>query len=71
MVWTQEKHTVIEKDHLGAWLESWEGVLLVTDFSTTLTLTMASAQVVTAFTNNSHSQDSNHPDDLFQSRYIN
>ena len=31
---------------------------------------MASAQVVeTSVTNNSPSQDSNHPDDLFQSRY--
>ena len=31
---------------------------------------MASAQVVeTLVTNNSPSQDSNHPDDLFQSRY--
>ena len=36
-----------------------------------LTLKMASAQVVeTSVTNNSPSQDSNHPDDLFQSRYI-
>ena len=34
-------------------------------------LKMASAQVVeTSVTNNSPSQDSNHPDDLFQSRYI-
>ena len=33
---------------------------------------MASAQVVeTSVTNNSPSQDSNHPDDLFQSRYEN
>jgi len=33
---------------------------------------MASAQVVeTSVTNNSPSQDSNHPDDLFQSRLIN
>ena len=32
---------------------------------------MASAQVVeTSVTNNSPSQDSNHPDDLFQSRYV-
>ena len=31
---------------------------------------MASAQVVeTSVTNNGPSQDSNHPDDLFQSRY--
>ena len=33
------------------------------------TLKMASAQVVeTSVTNNSPSQDSNHPDDLFQSK---
>ena len=32
---------------------------------------MASAQVVeTSVTNNSPSQDSNHPDDIFQSRYV-
>ena len=43
----------------------------MTDVSTnTTTLKMASAQVVeTSVTNNSPSQDSNHPDDLFQSRY--
>ena len=36
-----------------------------------LTQKMASAQVVeTSVTNNSPSQDSNHPDDLFQSRYF-
>ena len=36
-----------------------------------LTLKMASAQVVeTSVTNNSPSQDSSHPDDLFQSRYV-
>ena len=35
-----------------------------------LTLKKASAQVVeTSVTNNSPSQDSNHPDDLFQSRH--
>ena len=38
--------------------------------SPVLTLKMASAQVVeTSVTNNSPSQDSYHPDDLFQSRY--
>ena len=38
--------------------------------SSHLTLKMASAQVVeTSVTNNSPSQDSYHPDDLFQSRY--
>jgi len=37
-----------------------------------LTLKMASAQVVeTSVTNNSPSQDSYHPDDLFQSSYRN
>ena len=47
---------MIEKDHLGDW-------------SPDLTLKMASAQVVeTSVANNSPSQDSNHPDDLFQSR---
>ena len=36
-----------------------------------LTLRMASAQVVeTSVTNNSPSQDSNHLDDLFQSRHV-
>ena len=39
--------------------------------SSDLTLKMASAQVVeTSVDNNSPSQDSNHPDDLFQSRYV-
>ena len=36
-----------------------------------LTLKMASAQVVKmSVTNNSPSQDSNHPDDFFQSRFL-
>ena len=36
-----------------------------------LTLKLASAQVVeTSVTNNSPYQDSNHPDDLFQSRHV-
>ena len=36
-----------------------------------VTLKMAFAQVVeTSVNNNSPSQDSNHPDDLFQSRYV-
>ena len=53
----ETKHTLIEKDHLcGSHLQ--------------MTLKMASAQVVeTSVTNNSPSQDSYHPDDLFQSRY--
>ena len=42
-----------------------------TDWDYHLTLKMASAQVVeTSVANNSPSQDSNHPDDLFQSRYV-
>ena len=42
-----------------------------TDLYYHLTLKMASAQVVeTSVTNNSPSQDSSHPDDLFQSRYV-
>ena len=44
-----------------------------TDYENHLTLKMASAQVVeTSVTNNSptNSQDSNHPDDPFQSRYV-
>ena len=41
------------------------------EFHYHLTLKMASAQVVeTSVTNDSPSQDSNHPDDLFQSRYV-
>ena len=36
-----------------------------------MTLKVAYAQVVeTSVANNSPSQDSNHPDDLFQSRYV-
>ena len=44
---------------------------LSTDYHLTSTLKMASAQVVeTSVVDNSPSQDSNHPDDLFQSRYV-
>ena len=44
-------------------------VIIIVEFLTDLTLKMASAHVVeTSVTNNSPSQDSNHPDDLFQSR---
>ena len=47
---------------------------MVFEFSTKdyhLTLKMASAQVVeTSVANNSPCQDSNHPDDHFQSRYV-
>ena len=66
--------TFLDWKRWSGWLESWEGLLLVTDVSTTcaeaiLTLKMASAQVVeTSVINNSPSQDSNHPDHLFQSR---
>ena len=43
----------------------------LTNTTTWLSWKMASAQVVeTSVTNNSPSQDSNHPDDLFQSKYI-
>ena len=52
-------------NHGGVWVrvrDYWRS-----DF----TLKMASAQVVkTSVTNNSPSQDSNHPDILFQSRYV-
>ena len=43
-----------------------------TDYHYYLTLKMASAQVVETSVTNSNSafQDSNHPDDLFQSRYV-
>ena len=70
----------------SGWLESWEGLLLVTDVSTTCAeaIFRVKCQVVeksgcrkvkcqvveTSVTNNSPSQDSNHPDDLFQSRYV-
>ena len=41
------------------------------DYHLTSTLKMASAQVVeTSVADKSPSQDSNHPDDLFQSRYV-
>ena len=41
------------------------------EFSTLPLDSVASAQVVeTSVTNNRPSQDSNHPDDLFQSRYV-
>ena len=60
----------------SGWLESWEGLLLMTDISTTCAeaifrVRMASAQAVkTSVANNSPSQDSSHPNDLFQSRYV-
>ena len=45
--------------------------MLVNQLSSVMTLKMASPQVVeTSVTNNSPSQDSYHPDDLFQSRYV-
>ena len=67
--------TLIEKDHLGDrspekdccyWLTFRQPVRK----PSSETLKMASAQVVeTSVNNNSPSQDSYHPDDLFQSRY--
>ena len=66
---------MIEKDHLGDWSPEKDCVLLVTDVSTTCaeaifrvkTLKMTSTQVVeTSVINNSPSQDSNNPEDLFQ-----
>ena len=74
--------TYLDWKRSSGWLESWEGLLLVTDVSTTcseaifrvkclLTLKLASAQVVeTSVTNNSPYKNSNHPDDLFQSRHV-
>ena len=75
-------YTLIVKDHLGDWSPG-EGLLLLTDVLTTraqaffrvkyyhLTLKMACTKVVeTSVNNNSPSQDSNHPDGLFQSRYV-
>ena len=55
----------MEKDHLGDWSpENLCGSHLQS-------LKMASAQVLErSVANNSPSQDSNHPDDLFQSRYV-
>ena len=45
--------------------------ILTTCAKATFRVKMASAQVVeTSVTNNSPSQDSNPPDDLFQSRYV-
>ena len=52
----------------SGWLESWDGLMFRQPMKT---LKMASAQVVKiSVTNNSPSQDSNHPDDLFQSTCI-
>ena len=48
----------------SGWLESWEGLLFATDVSTTC------AAVIFRVANNSRSQDSNHPDYLFQPRYV-
>ena len=42
-------------------------IIKPSSMSNDLTLKMASAQVIA---NNSPSQDSNHPDDHFQSRYV-
>ena len=57
---------MIEKDHLGD--RSFDN-LCGSHLQSQVTLKMASAQVVeTSVNNNSPSQDSYHPDDLFQSR---
>ena len=62
---------LIEKDHLGDWCFE-KDCCLATNISTTcsediLTLKMASVQVFgTSIASNSPSQDSSHPDDLFQ-----
>ena len=34
MVWTQALHTLMEFDHIGERSESWEGLLAMTDVST-------------------------------------
>ena len=80
---TKVKYTLIEKDHLGDWSFEKDRCLRLTfrqlvrkpssesSHSGDLTLKVASAQVVeTSVANNSPSQNSNHPDDLFQSRYV-
>ena len=48
----------------SGWLESWEGLLFATDVSPTY------AAAIFRVANNSRSQDSNHPDYLFQPRYV-
>ena len=55
------EHSLIEKDNLGDWSPEKD---------CGLTLKMASSQVVETKANNSPSQYSNHPDDLFQLRYV-
>ena len=51
-------------NHGGVWVR-------VRDYwRSDLTLRMASAQVVKTSVTNSPSQDSNHPDIIFQSRYV-
>ena len=62
--------TYLDWKRSSGWLESWEGLLLgkLTLRQPVPILKMASAQVVeTSVDNNSPSQDSIHPDDLFQS----
>ena len=76
--WFESRVTYFDWKRSPRWLESWEGLLFVTDVSTCveasfrihLTLKMAFTQVVeTSVAKNIPSQDSSHPDDLFQSRY--
>ena len=61
-------HKFFDWKRSSGWEESWEGLLLVTDVSTTCA--EATQVVETSVTNNSPSQDFYHPDDLFQSRYV-
>ena len=70
--WSPEKDCCL-------WLTFWQPVRkpssessdVSSETSDDLTLKMASTQVIeTSVTNNGPSQDSNHPDDLFQSRYV-
>lgn len=71
--------SLIEKDHRGDWSPEMDYYLWLTfqqpmrnlQSQWLLILKMASAQVVeTSVTNNSLSQDSNYPNDLFHSRYV-
>ena len=53
----------------SGWLESWEGFLLVTDISTACEGVSFQFKNPGEWANKSPSQDSNYPDDLFQSGY--
>ena len=70
MVWTQEWHTLIEKDHLGYWSpEKYCCLWLTLTFDNLCGSHLQVKVVETSVTNNSPPQDSYHPDDLFQSSY--